>query len=65
MEYIYNAFVDNDDILLARKQKCTINVRFCRTCPFFQHTFTVHPHYFYYAGSFALSPSENSSQDIR
>ena len=24
MEYIYNAFVDNDDILLARKQKRTI-----------------------------------------
>lgn len=36
MEYIHNVFVDNEDILLARKQKRTINVRFCRTCPFFQ-----------------------------
>lgn len=36
MEYIYNAFVDDDDIASAEGQGYTINVRFCRDCPFFE-----------------------------
>jgi len=36
MEYIYNAFVDDDAIASAEGQGYTINVRFCRDCPFFE-----------------------------
>jgi len=36
MKYIYEDFVDQEDIASAEGQGFTINVRFCRDCPFFE-----------------------------
>lgn len=36
MKYIYEDFVDQEDITSAEGQGFTINVRFCHDCPFFE-----------------------------
>lgn len=36
MKYVYEDFVDQEDIASAEGQGFTINVRFCRDCPFFE-----------------------------
>jgi len=40
MKYVYEDFVDQDDIVSAEGQGYTINVRFCRDCPLFEITGT-------------------------
>ena len=36
MKYVYEDFVDQEDIASAEGQGFTINVRFWRNCPFFE-----------------------------